>query len=181
MVEKIEHVKAMMRHRNPKGELAAGLASNTTSRGIDRAAAPSLHSPRSRGEPTVTEAHAERGTLEGVARGARVASIAAGLWLTVSVSLMRIPIMMKMPWIAAGLAIAVLAFGALLVEPRLRVGNIVISLLLFGAAVVLPIGQGTLLLDILVVESIVLGSSVVPDGEGPSFESDLRNPPPHTP
>lgn len=126
-----------------------------------------------------TEAHAERGTLEGIARGARVASIAAGLLLAVSVSLMRVPMMTKLPFVAAGAAVVVLAFGALLVEPRLRIGNIVVSLLLFGAAVVLPIGQGTLLLDVLIAASLVLGCSVVPDGEGPSFESDLRDAQPH--
>ena len=121
----------------------------------------------------------ERGTKEGIARAARMANVAAGLWLAISVSLMQIPTLAKMPWIAGGVAIVVLAFGALFVEPRLRIGNLVVSLLLLGAMVVLPIGEGVLMLDVLVAATLVLGCSLVPDGwEDPVEATDLRRAPP---
>ncbi|MBS2018951.1 MAG: hypothetical protein JST00_39155 [Deltaproteobacteria bacterium] len=81
----------------------------------------------------------------------------------------------KLPWIAGGVAIVVLALGALVVEPRLRIGSLVVSLLLLDAMVVLPIGEGVLMLDVLVAATLVLGCSVVPDGwDEPVEGTDLR-------
>lgn len=127
-------------------------------------------------ERMFTEGHRERGTLEGIARAGRIVNAVAGLWLSITVSLLPIPMYLKLPWMAAGAAIVLLALGALYVEPRLRIGNIVIAALLFGSLFLPVVGQGVAMLDVLFVSAVVLGCSVIPDGRGPSYETVLRQP-----